>query len=606
MSNNKYLHLSLNLMLLIIGFFALNISMYANGLPVQSTGFHPFPQNKATNVNPDTHLKLVFKNKPVLGDSGKIRVYDAADNSLVDSLDLSIPPGPTEPNRIKAPYTPTPYPYISGKFTNANTKPGTPSGEALPTPDNYQLTIIGGFTDAFHFYPVIIHDTVATLYLHHNLLDYNKTYYVMIDPGVLTLNDKSFTGITKQDEWTFSTKASPPELSKKIFEVSENGDGDFNTVQGAIDFIPDHHPERTIIFIKNGSYEEIVYFRNKGNVTFLGEDREKVVVCYANNEVFNPHPVNIATNEWPGTFPSRRAAFMADNSNGIHLVNFTIRSINEKPAQAEGLLMMGEQNIVSNVTIEGSGDALQINGPVYLSNSSIKGFGDNVLGRGPAFFKNCELISLYGPHVWIRNTSANHGNVFLDCSFKMEGNHSTHIARTTDNNGKGYPYCEAVLLNCALDGIDPEGWSVKGEHTSNIHYWEYNSSNLSDGAPVDANKRHPLSRQLNKETDSAIIAQYSDPAFVLGGWSPEMAPLILQQPKSQQVVKGKSIAFQINVAAVPMANFQWYKDGQPIEGAKGSALTITSVSHTDEGQYYVYVENSSGSATSKKITLKIK
>ena len=26
------------------------------------------------------------------------------------------------------------------------------------------------------------------------------------------------------------------------------------------------------------------------------------------NEAFNPHPPNVATNEWPGTFPSRRAA----------------------------------------------------------------------------------------------------------------------------------------------------------------------------------------------------------------------------------------------------------------------------------------------------------
>ena len=49
-------------------------------------------------------------------------------------------------------------------------------------------------------------------------------------------------------------------------------------------------------------------------MTILGDDRDKVVVFYANNEVFNPHPSNISTNEWPGTFPSRRAAFMGDNS----------------------------------------------------------------------------------------------------------------------------------------------------------------------------------------------------------------------------------------------------------------------------------------------------
>jgi pectinesterase len=485
-----------------------------------------FPKDKATLVSPDTHLKLTFHSEPVLGDSGKIRIYDASDNRVVDSLDMSIPPGPTVPNRERVPYTPAPYPYLSGGFTNANTRPGTPSGGAMPTPDNYQLTIIGGFTDGFHFYPVIVHDTVATIYLHHNLLEYNKTYYVQIDPGVLNLKGGGFKGISGKKTWTFTTRKAPPPAGSNRLMVAGDGSGDFNTVQGAIDFIPDNNAGRITITIKNGIYEEIVYFRNKTNVTFLGEDRDKVVICYANNEVFNPHPANIATNEWPGTFPSRRAVFMGDNCSGIHLVNFTIRSINDKPAQAEGLLLMGSENIVYNVSIFGSGDALQVNGSVYLENTSITGFGDNVLGRGPAFFKNCELISTYGPHMWIRNTQANHGNVFLNCTFRMMiGSGQTTIARTNDNRGKGYPYAEAVLLNCRVDGILPEGWSIEGRGTSHIHYWEYNSVNLSDGKPADVSRRHPLSRQLTQEEDRAIIASYSDPAFVLGGWTPSMTAI---------------------------------------------------------------------------------
>ena len=130
------------------------------------------PSDRAVNVNPDTRLKLTFHSEPILGDSGKICVYDASDNRLVDSLDMSIPPGPMVPNRVRVPYTPTPYEYVSGNFTNANTRPGTPSGAALPTPDSFQLTIIGGFTDGFHFYPVIIHDSVATIYLHNNPAHY--------------------------------------------------------------------------------------------------------------------------------------------------------------------------------------------------------------------------------------------------------------------------------------------------------------------------------------------------------------------------------------------------------------------------------------------------
>jgi pectin methylesterase-like acyl-CoA thioesterase len=96
--------------------------------------------------------------------------------------------------------------------------------------------------------------------------------------------------------------------------VAADGSGDFTTVQGAIDWVPDRSPRRVTVFIRNGNYEEIVYFRNKSNMTIQGEDRDKVVVFYANNEVFNPHPSNISTNEWPGTF--RRAAAFAGDSTG--------------------------------------------------------------------------------------------------------------------------------------------------------------------------------------------------------------------------------------------------------------------------------------------------
>ncbi|MBN1780090.1 immunoglobulin domain-containing protein [bacterium] len=576
---------------------------YAHGPSGESKAVRLFPADKSAGINPDTHLKLVFRSEPALGDSGKIRIYDASGSRPVDSLDMSLPPGPTVPNRVRAPYTPVPYTYISDNFTNANTKPGTPSGGALPTPDNYQLTIIGRFTDGFHFYPVIVHDTVATVYLHHNLLEYDRTYHVRIDPGVLELKDGSFKGITGKSDWIFTTKKSPPPAGSKRLVVAGDGSGDFNTVQGAIDFIPDANPERTTIFIKNGIYEEIVYFRNKTNVTFLGENRDSVIVCYANNEVFNPHPANIATNEWPGTYPSRRAAFMGDNCRGIHLVNLTIESVNDKPAQAEGLLLTGSENIVYNVSIIGSGDALQINGSVYLENISLLGFGDNVLGRGPAFFKNCELISLYGPHMWIRNTQANHGNVFLDCIFRMNGTNQTTIARTSDNNGKGYPYAEAVLLNCALQGIRPEGWGVEGNATSHIHYWEYNSVNLGDGKPADVSRRHPVSRQLTIDNDAGTIARYSDPAYVLGGWAPAMSPVILSQPQTVNIKKGETAEFRIEVGAVPEADIQWFRNGKPLKGENKSILKILDARKKTAGDYAALVQNSAGKVMSREVRL---
>ncbi|MGA2070068.1 MAG: pectinesterase family protein [Sedimentisphaerales bacterium] len=563
-----------------------------------------WPADKAKEVNPDTHLVLIFPGKPTLGNSGQIRIYDAADDRLVDVLDMNIPAGPTTSDRTQVSYTTTPYEYVSGRFTNANTKPGTPSGTALATPDNYQLTIIGGFTDAFHFYPVIIHDTVATIYPHNNLLEYNKTYYVQIDPGVLSLSDGSFSGITGKTGWTFKTKKNPLPGNPQRLVVSGDGSGDFSTVQGAVDFLPDNNPNRVTIFIKNGTYEEIVYFRNKTNITFLGEDRDKTIVCYANNEVFNPHPSNVATNEMPGTFPSRRAAFMGDNSKGIHLVNFTVKTTAK--GQAEGLLLAGGQNIVSNVNIEGSGDALQVNGSVYLTDCRITGDGDIILGRGPAFLNRCQLISHGGAYMWIRNTSANHGNVFLNCRFQTEGARETEIARAPTNKGKDYPYCEAVLLNCALAGISSAGWGPVGPDTSNIHYWEYNSSNISDGKPVDVSRRHPASRQLTKDKDAEIIANYSNPSYVLGGWSPSMAPLILSQPAAVITTAGQTATFSVKAEAIPTATCQWFKNGNAISGATDAMLKIENVRARDAATYTVTVMNGLGRVTSQPASLTVK
>ena len=563
-----------------------------------------FPVDKGVNINPDTHLNLTFSSTPTLGKSGQIRIYDAANNRLVDLLDLSISAGPTTSTPSpSATYSPVPYDYKSNNFTNANTKPGNPSGVALPTPYNYQLTIIGGFTDGFHFYPVIIHDSTATIYLHNNLLDYARTYYVQIDPGVLTLKDNSFMGTKGNTDWSFSTKKAPPAFDSERIVVSADGSGDFNTVQGAIDFIPDFNPKMVTIFIKKGNYEEIVYFRNKSNINIVGEDRDKVVVFYANSEVFNPHPLTVLSNEMQGTFPSRRAAFAVDNSSKIDLVNLTIKTT--VFGQAEGLLVNGKEIIVSNVNVVGSGDALQSNGSIYYTDSQIVGAGDVILGRGPSFFNNCEIKS-GGPFMWIRNTSLNHGNVFVNCMFQTSGNRETVLARAPTNGGKNYPNSEAVLINCKLSGISPEGWGPIGGETTNIHYWEYNSTSIKDGKPIDAGKRHPASRQLTMQKDAEIIKNYMNPAFVLDGWIPKMAPMILTQPEGISTGKGMTVLLSVKVAAVPEASYQWFKNEVPIKGAINSKLSLKNISSKDAAKYTVSIKNDSGVAKSEEAELRIK
>ncbi len=483
-----------------------------------------FPANHATSVNPDVQLRLTFEGKPDIGNTGMMRVFDAADGRLVDEIDMSIPAGPTASATgaaLTAPYISSPYPFdkLPKGRTNANTKPGTPTAGASPPAAGFQLTIIGGFTDGFHFYPVIVDGNTAIIQLHHNMLQYGKTYYVEMDSGVL--QHPGFAGIRGPQAWRFSTKspAQAPRADATKLTVSADGSGDFNTVQGAMDLVPDHSSRRITVQVKSGIYHEIVYFRNKDNVTIRGAAPGQVRVTYANSEVLNPHPVNLKTNEVPGTFPSRRAAFTANNSTGIHLVNLILETT--VYGQAEGLLITGSRNILSHVHVIGTGDALQVNGPTYIVDSELTGSGDSILGRGPVFFERCTIRS-NGVFMWTRNTNANHGNVFHDCQFIGTGPQPTTLARSPKNSASTYPYAEAVLLNCVLTNISPKGWDA-ADLGGNVHFWEYNSRN-PDGTAVDLSQRVAWSRQLDPKKDAELIRDYSNPSYVLGGWNPTLEP----------------------------------------------------------------------------------
>ncbi len=114
----------------------------APGAPVM------FPANGAQNVNPDTHLVLTFASPPGIGTGGLIRIFDAQDGTLVDTLDMSVPASPN-PN---------------GRSSAANEAERQAQGASTAMTD-YQVTTIGG-TD-FHFFPIIVRGNTATIYPHN-------------------------------------------------------------------------------------------------------------------------------------------------------------------------------------------------------------------------------------------------------------------------------------------------------------------------------------------------------------------------------------------------------------------------------------------------------
>jgi pectinesterase len=457
----------------------------------RATDVQLFPAEGQEHVNPDTQLRLTFPSPPSIGDSGLIRVYDVASNELVDSLNLAIPvsPSPDGNGSTKANYT-------------DKTK--------------YQTNVVGGMD--FYFFPIIVRDNTATIYLHNSHLEYNKTYSVTIDPGALTLDDgrygnstSGFRGFQSNSSWTFKTKPHGPSLGTASVTVSADGAADFTTLQGALDWAPANPSTRTTILLNAGTYEELIFFQYKTNIVIRGASTNTTRIGYPNNSAFNP-PNRQG--------PSRRPAFSFRGVADVQLSHFAIT--NHYRGQAEALLIDGMRVVLDHMRLNGSGDALTTYGTAYVANTTLFGDGDTILGYGSVFWANSTVVTTAGPMSWTRTSRGAHGNVFVNCTLRGLSGDST-FARLPENSGgvmDNWPYAEVVLVDVRTEGVKTVGWGpVQGPpfDSRHVRFWEYGTMDM-EGRAVQYRGRLNTSRQLVD-----VPREYLDPAWVLGGWSPVVA-----------------------------------------------------------------------------------
>ena len=440
-----------------------------------------FPAAGAKDVCADTPLRLTFDAPPVVG-AGKIKVMDALDNSVVQSVDV---------------------------------------GEQTATQS------IGGLPH-YKYYPVIISGNDATIYLPNGSLNYNRSYYITIDAGAFKNEGREYAGINSPNGWRFTTKASPPTAGTPKLTVAADGSGDFCTVQGAIDFVPSANLIRTTIFLRKGTYTELIYASNKNDLTITGEDRKQSVIAYANNARFNP-----ASDQ--GTY--HRGVFLAAGCRDLVISNLTIRDTTPRGgSQAEALILNGNAKsraIVANVDLYSFQDTLQFNCQTYISNCYIEGDVDFMWGKGPCFFGNCHCYGVRSKafYTQIRNPAANHGFVYHQCVFDgPEGVTGMYLSRIAPGV---YPHSEVVLMDCTLgSAVSPVAWLLNATTRGatapttapDVHFWEYNSHD-ANGNPIDVSQRLDVSRQLKAPEDAELIANYSKPSFVLGNdWEAQSDP----------------------------------------------------------------------------------
>lgn len=487
---------------------------------VQPTQIYPLqgvasPAALGTAVNVDTVLRLSFDSPPTLGTIGSIRIFRKADDMLVDVIHPS-----GESDAIGYP------------------------GQALVRRVNTN--------------PITISGNTVTIAPHNSKLAYGTEYYVAISNGMFTnttLGGVPFVGIGKVGDWSFTTKAAAPNTA--TVTVNADGSGDFNTVQGALDYAMQSFAKATpvTINVRNGSYNELLYLNGKDNLTIKGESRDGVVIQYTNYESLNSGSGSSQSPTVAGTPAGGRAVMLVESSDmllldTLSMKNTTIRS-SSISAQAETIYFNSESRMIAkNASFYSEQDTLNLHGWSWFYNTLVSGNVDFIWGSShAALFENSEIRSVGdststtsgGYVVQARVPVATDiGYVFLNSTLTHGPgpgpNHgdvpagSTWLARSP---GGTATWDNVAYVNCKMDvHVAPAGWAglgVNGQPAPNptvpsaaAGWREYGTTTLS-GTPIDLRTRvggYTL-------TDADVAARFANRALVFAGygggagWNPQ-------------------------------------------------------------------------------------
>lgn len=255
------------------------------------------------------------------------------------------------------------------------------------------------------------------------------------------------------------------------FIVDINGTGDFQTVQEAINHVPDFRKNETKIYVKKGIYKEkLVLPTSKTNVTFVGESEDDTIITY--DDFSQKHNI---FGEEVGTTGSTSFFVFADN---FKAKNLTFENSSGPVGQAVAVRIDGDKIIFENCKFLGNQDTLYLHGDKsrqYYKDCYIEGTVDFIFGWSTGYFENCEIYCKKSGYITAASTNKDtkYGFVFNNCKIIGSALENTfYLGRPWRD------FAKTIFINCYLDKhIKPEGWHNWGKPNAEqtTFYAEYNS-----------------------------------------------------------------------------------------------------------------------------------
>ena len=396
----------------------------------------------------------------------------------------------------------------------------------------------------------------SVTYAYHGL-SYGQQYTLSIGADAIT--DLSGNAFPARDI-TFTVMERPQPIAK-VFDavVAQDGSGNYKTVQEAIDAAPTGRISPWLIFVKNGTYEELVTIpENKPFIHLIGQDKEKTVVCYwINNGGTNDIGWEYSTNN-PNSKTYGKQGVVQVNSTDFYTENISyIDSYGvERQAGPMGLAMSSrnDRQAFNNCQFRSYQDTWYTDvrnssARQYVNNCLIEGAVDFYYGAGDNFVENSTFRLAREGSVIVapsHQAGTKWGYVMVNNVIDGKGG-ANKLGRAWQNQPM------AVWINTTLKTtIAPEGWSEW--HIAPKLFAEYNTMD-ADGQPVDLNNRRttykvdddklapgetsPVTRQAILSAEEA--AKYTYEAVTSGNddWNPRKFFEPVEAPTEVVYANGK-------------------------------------------------------------------
>ncbi|XP_030474634.1 probable pectinesterase 67 [Syzygium oleosum] len=306
-----------------------------------------------------------------------------------------------------------------------------------------------------------------------------------------------------------------PLLTQKVatnrtIKVDVNGNGDFKSVQAAVDSVPNGNSNWVIIHVRKGVYREKVHVpKDKPYIFMRGNGKGRSIIAWAQSSADNVESATFRV-EAPN-FIAFGISFKNDAPTGVA---YTSQN------QSVAAFVAADKAAFYHCAFYSTHNTLfDYKGRHYYDNCYVQGSIDFIFGRGRSVFHSCEIfviddkrVSIHGSITAQNRESAEENSGFVFVKGKVYGVGDVYLGRA-----KG-AYSRVVFAKTYLSKtIVPNGWtnwSYDGS-TENLYHAEYHCH----GPGAESTDRAPWSHKLTDEEAAPFMSiDYIDGQEWLPAW----------------------------------------------------------------------------------------